>query len=47
VAARGIKSAALVNLLEDELALLNWQAGNMELDFKPFEIISARLVLKP
>jgi alpha-mannosidase len=38
-----IKSAARVNLLEDELAPLNWQDGGVDLDFKPFEIISLKL----
>lgn len=37
-----VQSAALVNLLEDELAPLDWQDG-VAFDFKPFEIISLRL----
>jgi alpha-mannosidase len=39
------KSAALVNLLEDELAPLDWLDGGVELGFKPFEIITIRLML--
>ena len=38
-----IVSAALVNLLEDELAALAWQAGGVALDFKPFEIVTLKL----
>jgi alpha-mannosidase len=38
-----IQSAALVNLLEDEMSPLNWQDGGVELSFKPFEIITLRL----
>ena len=37
-----IKQAALVNLLEDELAELDWVEG-VYLNFKPFEILSVRL----
>jgi len=40
-----VKSARVVNLLEDELATLDWQAGGVDFDYKPFEIISLRLVL--
>jgi alpha-mannosidase len=40
-----VKSAALVNLLEDELAPLIWQGGGVELKFKPFEIITIRLLI--
>ena len=43
--ALAVKSAALVNLLEDELIPLNWQDGSVELDFRPFEIISLRLAI--
>jgi alpha-mannosidase len=38
-----IQSAALVNLLEDEISHLDWQDGGVELSFKPFEIITLRL----
>ncbi len=41
-----VRAAALVNLLEDELAPLAWQEGGVALDFKPFEIISLRLSIK-
>ncbi len=41
-----VRTAALVNLLEDELAPLLWQDG-LEFDFRPFEIISLRLSLQP
>lgn len=37
------RSAALVNLLEDEISVLNWQNNAVELSFKPFEIITIRL----
>jgi alpha-mannosidase len=37
-----VRSAMLVNLLEDEIAQLDWQDG-VNLEFKPFEIISVRL----
>jgi alpha-mannosidase len=37
-----VQSATLVNLLEDELAPLDWQDG-VEFDFGPFEIITLRL----
>jgi alpha-mannosidase len=40
-----VRSAALVNLLEDELAPLNWEAGGVEFEFKPFEILSLRITL--
>ncbi|MCG2785201.1 MAG: alpha-mannosidase [Anaerolineae bacterium] len=40
-----VQSAALVNLLEDEISHLDWQDGGVELSFKPFEIISMRLTL--
>jgi alpha-mannosidase len=40
-----VQSAALVNLLEDEISHLNWQDGGVELSFKPFEIISMCLIL--
>jgi len=39
-----VKSAALVNLLEDELAPLDWR-DDVTFDFMPFEIISLRLSL--
>jgi alpha-mannosidase len=39
------QSAALVNILEDELSVLNWQQGTVEVNFKPFEIITLRLAL--
>ena len=38
-----VQSAMLVNLLEDEIAPLDWQNGTLELDFSPFEIITAQL----
>lgn len=36
-------SGSIVNLLEDEISPLNWQNGEVELSFKPFEIISVLL----
>jgi alpha-mannosidase len=38
-----IKSATLVNLLEDEILPLHWQDGEVELNFKPFEIITIKV----
>jgi len=38
-----VTSAALANLLEDELQTLVWHDGNIKIDFKPFEIITIRL----
>ena len=37
-----VDCATLVNLLEDEIAPLDWQDG-VNLEFKPFEILSVRL----
>jgi alpha-mannosidase len=37
-----IKSVSMVNLLEDEISLLHWQDGEVELIFRPFEIITIR-----
>jgi len=37
-----IKSVFMVNLLEDEISLLPWQDGEVELIFRPFEIITIR-----
>ncbi|HEY5671703.1 MAG TPA: alpha-mannosidase [Anaerolineales bacterium] len=37
------ESAAVVNLLEDEISPLTWRDGGVDLDFKPFEIITIRL----
>ena len=36
-------SASLVNLLEDPIVELNWANGSVELDFKPFQIITLKL----
>jgi alpha-mannosidase len=38
-----VKSAALVNLLEDELEPLDWQKDGVALTFRPFEIKAIRL----
>lgn len=38
-----VTSAALANLLEDELQTLDWHDGNVKNDFKLFEIITIRL----
>ncbi|HVN15903.1 MAG TPA: alpha-mannosidase [Anaerolineales bacterium] len=38
-----LRSATLVNLLEDKLADLNWSGDGIELEFKPFQIITLLL----
>jgi alpha-mannosidase len=42
-----VKSAAVVNLLEDEISQLDWQDCKVDLNFKPFEIITVRLEIIP
>jgi alpha-mannosidase len=41
-----VHSAQLVNLLEDELASLDWQGGCAELEFIPFEIVTVKLNIR-
>jgi len=40
-----VRSAMLVNLLEDEMSLIDWRDG-ARLEYKPFEIISVRLEMR-
>jgi alpha-mannosidase len=37
------RTAARVNILEDEVAVLDWRDGSVELNYRPFELITIRL----
>ena len=40
-----VRAASQVNLVEEQTAALSWQNGQVELDFRPFEIKTVRLHL--